>query len=111
MDNNQMKNIVVLKNLPSNLVEEAIVILKSRKNVKKLEYIDKKENRKKDDKNKNDYIIREAECVISNYINLIERKDKKEDNEKINKKYKRLKIYSIIVTLFLILFLAIWIYR
>ena len=36
-----MKNMVVLKNLPSNLVEEAIVILKSSKKVKKLEKIEK----------------------------------------------------------------------
>ena len=28
MEKGQMKNIVVLKNLPSNLVDEAIVILK-----------------------------------------------------------------------------------
>ena len=37
METSNMKNIVVLKNLPSNLVEEAIVILKSSKKVKKLE--------------------------------------------------------------------------
>ena len=29
-----MKNIVVLKNLPSNLVEEAIVVLKANKRIK-----------------------------------------------------------------------------
>ena len=47
MENGQMKNMVVLKNLPSNLIEEALVIVKSKKNVKTLEYIDKKENGKK----------------------------------------------------------------
>ena len=31
MQKNNVKNIVVLKNLPSNIVEEAIVILKSNK--------------------------------------------------------------------------------
>ena len=41
MEASNMKNMVVLKNLPSNLVEEAIVILKSSKKVKKLEKIDK----------------------------------------------------------------------
>ena len=41
METSNMKNMVVLKNLPSNLVEEAIVILKSSKKVKKLEKIDK----------------------------------------------------------------------
>ena len=41
MENGKMKNILVLKDLPSNLVEEAIVILKSSKKVKKLERIEK----------------------------------------------------------------------
>ena len=102
-----MKNIVVLKNLPSNLVEEAIVILKSKRNVKKLEYIDKKETIKKDESNKDNYIIREAESVISSYINSIQKKENREESIKIKKKYKRLKIYSFIVTLFLIIFLFI----
>ena len=31
MEKSQMKNIVILKNLPSNLIEEAFVVLKSRK--------------------------------------------------------------------------------
>lgn len=34
MDVSNMKNIIVLKNLPSNLVEEAIVVLKENKKVK-----------------------------------------------------------------------------
>ena len=32
MSNDNLKNIVVLKNLPSNLVDEAIVVIKSKKN-------------------------------------------------------------------------------
>ena len=42
MDTSNMKNIVVLKNLPSNIVEEAIVILKSNAKVKNINK--KKEN-------------------------------------------------------------------
>lgn len=104
MEKNQMKNIVVLKNLPSNLVEEAIVIFKSNKNAKKYEYIDKSEAIKNSDNHKNDknYIIREAESVISNYINMVEKKERKPNNE-INKKYKRVKVYSIVVTIAFIL--------
>ena len=41
METSNMKNMVVLRNLPSNLVEEAIVILKSSKKVRKLEKIEK----------------------------------------------------------------------
>lgn len=32
---NNLKNIVVLKNVPSNLIDEAIFIVKSKKNCKK----------------------------------------------------------------------------
>ena len=41
MEVSNMKNIVVLKNLPSNIVEEAIIILKTNKEAKRLEYIEK----------------------------------------------------------------------
>ena len=109
MEKSQMKNIVVLKNLPSNLIEEAIVILKSNKTAKKLEYIDKKENIK-DKVNANDsnnYIVREAESVISNYINTMEKSEKNENGIKVNRRYKKLKIYSIIVTIGLFVFMII----
>lgn len=104
MEKNQMKNIVVLKNLPSNLVEEAILIFKSKKSAKEFQYIDKKEKVEKQSSVKNDknYIVREAESVISNYINTIENKEKKPSNTTVNKKYRMLKIYSIIVTILLI---------
>ena len=42
MPNNNLKNIVVLNNLPSNLIDEAIIILKSKKVARKLELIDNK---------------------------------------------------------------------
>lgn len=101
MEKSQMKSMVVLKNLPSNLIEEAIVVLKPNKYAKKMEYIDKKDNFQKKDKNtqNNNYIIREAESVISNYINIVENKNKKVKDSDINKKYKKLKFYSLIVTI------------
>ena len=68
MKNNYLQNMIVLKNLPSNLVEEAIVVLKQNKKAKKYQYIDEKaktiEAREKDD----NYIVKEAENVINNYI-------------------------------------------
>lgn len=100
-----MKNIVVLKNLPSNLVEEAFIILKSNKLAQSLKYIEKKETAKpKENNNKSkDYIVREAEMVISNYISSLEKKEKKPDTSKIKNRYKWLKIYSVIVTALLVL--------
>ena len=42
MNASRMKNIIVLKDLPSNLVDEAIVILKSGKKIKQKEFIESK---------------------------------------------------------------------
>lgn len=108
MEVSNMKNIIVLKNLPSNLVEEAIVILKTNKEAKKLEYIEKnsKANIESGKKTK-EYMVREAESVISSYISKIEdNKNKKIPNINIERKYKKLKIYSIIASI-IILFMMI----
>ena len=109
MEVSNMKNIVVLKNLPSNLIEEAIVILKTNKEAKKLEYIEKnakinEPNRKKT----KEYMVREAESVISSYISKIEKtKSEKVSNISIEKKYKKLKVYSIIASIMLFLMMIL----
>lgn len=101
----KMKNIVVLKNLPSNLVEEAIVILKgNKKRIKSIKSLVSKNGTKVEDKSK-DYIIKEAEMVISNYITNIENQKlskSKKKNKNIEKKYKRLKIATIIMSIMLV---------
>lgn len=108
MENNKMKNIVVLKNLPSNIVEEAIVFVKTNKYAKKLEYIDKTTNLKKDkEKNKREYIIKEAESVVSNYIDKMENKDKSNKKTNYIKKYQRLRIYSITISVLFIISILI----
>lgn len=88
MNASKMKNIVVLKDLPSNIVEEAYVILKPNININK-----KDENLNDDYKDKPCYIIEEAEMIINNYISKIE--DKKSTNNteinKIKRKYYKLK--------------------
>ncbi len=99
MDISNMKNMIVLKNLPSNLVDEAIVVLKENKIAKKYQYAekDRKQNVDKDSKNENktvnntDYIIKEAESVISHYITNLEMKSPKWKNnmKKLEKKYKQ----------------------
>lgn len=108
MEKNSMKNIVILRNLPSNLIEEAFIILKSNKMAKKLEYIEKFSNHKnKEIKDKKNYIIKEAESVIENYMEKIEFGDQLRKKNVNSKKYKRLKTYSIIISvLFLTLLLA-----
>ena len=90
MKNNYLQNMIVLKNLPSNLVEEAIVVLKQNKKAKKYQYIDEKaktiEAREKDD----NYIVKESENVINNYITKLEMKSPKWKNnmKKLEKRYK-----------------------
>lgn len=105
-----MKNIVVLKNLPSNIVEEAIVILKGDK--KRMEYIKKhiqsnssKKELKNIDKPK-DYIVKEAQMVISNYISNVENQkiiNNKKDSKTLEKKYRRMKISTIIMAIILVI--------
>ena len=105
MESSDMKNIVVLKNLPSNMIEEAIIIFKETQKVKQKEFIDKTQemNSSRSQTKSKDYILREAEMLVSDYINKIENKKKKENNSKISKNYKELKNYSIISTVLLII--------
>ena len=70
MNISQMKNMIVLKDLPSNIVDEAIVILKNNAKVKNRQAIENG-NLDKFKENSNidyDYLIKEAEFVIENYI-------------------------------------------
>ncbi|MGN1301183.1 MAG: hypothetical protein ACI4U9_01455 [Clostridia bacterium] len=100
MNESKMKNMVVLKNLPSNIVEEAYVVLKPNKNYKNLQ---KQES--VDERLSADYVVKEAEMVISNYLSKIEDKKviKNSEVEKIKKKYKKLKNASMILAGILIL--------
>ena len=105
MNQSGLKNMVVLRNLPSNIVEEAIVILKANSKVKLNEKI---ENNKSDQERKmidtskqNDYILKEAEMLITNYITRLEKK-KKERNElqkKVDSRCKKFKKCIIIMSI------------
>lgn len=102
MENSNMKNMVVLRNLPSNIVEEAIIVLKSNKKVKKLQKIEKLEKQKntdeKNEKKDKDYILKEAEMLVNSYISKLENKNKV-TFKKENKKYCKLKKYAFLISL------------
>lgn len=101
----KMKNIVVLRNLPSNLVEEAFVIIKGdRKQIKSIKNKSISSEIKTVNKPK-DYIVKEAEMVITNYVSNLEsqRKGKRKNSKNLEKKYKRLKIATIILSILLII--------
>ena len=97
MEASNLKNMVVLKNLPSNIVDEAIIILKNSKKIKKLEKVEnnKTTNKKEKQTTQKDYILKEAEMLVNSYVSKIENK---EDN-KMQQKYKKIKKYSIITTI------------
>ena len=104
MEISNLKNMVVLKNLPSNIVEEAIVIIKSNKKTKKLERIEKNKRIKQVEEKKPDYVLREAEMLISNYIAKLENNSKKEyKNKELKRNYVRLKKYAFISTFILLI--------
>ena len=100
MNQGGLKNMVVLKNLPSNIVEEAIIVLKTNKKIKQVEKIEKeKMTENKDTKTReDDYILKEAEMLVNTYISKLE--DKKKTREITNKKEKqknnRIKNYAYI---------------
>ena len=102
METSDMKNMIVLKNLPSNMVEEAIIIFKETQKVKQKELVDKRNKISYENKPKSrEYILKEAEMLVSDYINQIENK-KKFGNNEISNKYKKLQKYSITLTIFFI---------
>lgn len=109
MQSSDMKNMVVLKNLPSNMVEEAIIIFKETQKVKQKELIDKgKEISSEEIQPKSkEYILKEAEMLVTDYINKIENKKKFTNNKGIENKYKNLKKYSIALTVLLVISLII----
>lgn len=88
MEESKLKNMVVLKNLPSNLIEEAIIVLKPNKNARKLEKIDNdKINKVEKSKNviEKDFVVKEAEFVITSYISNVEKNVKKKKKLKQNR--------------------------
>ena len=76
METSKMKNMVVLKNIPSNIVEEAIIIFKETQKIKQKEFIDKsnKVNYTEKQPKSKEYILKEAEMLVTDYIRKIENK-------------------------------------
>ena len=105
MEASNLKNMVVLKNLPSNIVDEAIIVLKTNKKAKKLQKIEKNNQVDKEEKKVKDYILKEAEMLVNSYISKVEIKDIKKDNvsQKQKNRYEKLKKYSIATTVLCII--------
>ena len=103
MEASKLKRMVVLKNLPSNIIDEAIIVLKSSKKIRKVQKIEQKKNvlNKNDVKKDKDYILREAEMLVNDYISSVDEKEKNElfKDKKMNKRYIIIKKYAVAITL------------
>ena len=93
------KNIIRIKDFPSNTIDEAILILKENKKARRYECSSKFKNTDYKKINNEDMVVKEAEFIISNYIEKNEI-DKKNKNKR---KIKRLKVSNFILVLALII--------
>ena len=119
MNMSDMKNMIILKNLPSNLVEEAIIILKGNKSIHRYQMQDTKESNEKEKSLKSkdsirdsNYIIKEAEMLIKSYTENLERKGPKWKNnmKKLEKRYKnsvKLNFFLLSTTILGLIFIII----
>lgn len=106
METSKMKNMVVLKNLPSNMIEEAIVIFKENSKIKAKDVINKSNQLSQIQVKSKDIIFKEAEMLVNDYVKRVESsKNKKIFDKKINDKF--LKKYSIVITILFIISLTI----
>lgn len=97
-----MKNIIVLKDLPSNLVEEAIVILKNGSKVKNKEIIEKPYNQIawQEQGASSDIALKEAEYIVKNYMQTLEKpKEETSSIRKMKLQYQKLKLCTIFLAL------------
>ena len=91
MEDIDFKNMVILKDLPSNIVKEAYVVFKSSKMIKKFQKINKNnEKKQRKDYGDDQYAIKEAEMLVLEYIEKVEKSEKEVIlNSKINKNLKK----------------------
>ena len=95
----KIKNMIRIKDLPSNTIEEAILILKENKKAKKYEGTSKFKSSNSKKSNDEDFVVKEAELIISNYLD----KDSESKNDSKSKKIKKLKIINGVLVVFLII--------
>lgn len=114
LDLENMKNIVILKNLPSNLIEEAIIVIKDKSKVTQIEkyqkekeeglihHLWKAEDLKKIEhfqKENRKFVIKEAEMVVTDYLNKIEENKTYHEKLKQKKMYQKMKFANVILVL------------
>lgn len=107
MQLSKMKNIIVLKGMSSNVVDEAIVVLKPNVKLKQNE-LNSKRKIASEDKNKKMIVVKEAENTINNYIRKIQKENVNYSDKQLLKKYRFLQccnsilIFAIVVATIII---------
>jgi len=110
------KKIVVLKDIPSNLIEEAILILKNDYDIKNSSDIGKlslaKEFSENGKKKKDDFLLNEAQSIIDNYIKECKqqaelRRDACIEKNKLRKLFSVNTVINLILTSSIILFILL----
>ncbi len=91
MQINKLNNIVFLKDLESNIIEEAFVVLKEKVKINNI-----KENCKLKEKNEVN-ILKEAEILINSKLDENNIEFEKFKLKTLEKKYKRIKIINILL--------------
>ena len=95
---NNSKNMLVLKDLPSNLIEEAYVVLNPSLKAK-IQEMEKNKNSASGDEQKKilskNYILEEAKYVLLNYVSKFETKKESVNKLILEKKYRKLKKITI----------------
>lgn len=99
MQLNKLDNVIFLKNVESNIIEEAIIVLKE--NIKIKDFDNKYKNL-----NEKINVLKETEMLINNELQINDLNFEKYKLEKLNKKYKFLKIINIflIIVVFALIF-------
>ena len=110
MKTNVMKKMIVLKNIKSNLIEEAYIVFKDNVKLHKLNLLNdnkKFKNELEIDKelisNDDNYIIKEAEMIINDYAFETEKRFSLFNSDIIKYKYVMLKICTISFIVFSLL--------
>ena len=106
-----MKDMIVIKNLPSNIVEEAWVVIKPEVKNKEKDLIKRMKNSKINTKKENGYVLKEAESVIYDYLENINNYEDKKKYNNIIKKYNKLKKISFaLLAIYLIMIILIFVF-
>ncbi len=108
MEDINSKNMVILKDLPSNIVKEAYVVFKSTKMARKLQKIERNSKENINKTKDEEYAIKEAEMLVLDYVEKVDKSEKEViSNSRINKKLKKYAYIASIVILLQFILLII----